>query len=49
MGPILVVLLLVAIPVGVAIAGFVVALLLGHVFSTGDDGDPPPSVSGVVI
>jgi len=42
MGPILVVVALLGIPVAVAVAGFVAALLLGRVFSTAEDGDPPP-------
>jgi hypothetical protein len=41
MGPILIVLWLLLVPLGVGAGGFVAAIALGYAFSTGEDGDPP--------
>jgi hypothetical protein len=44
MRAILIVAWLLLVPVGVAGAAFVAFLALGQVFSTGEDGDPPPQL-----
>ena len=45
MGAILIVVWLLLVPVGMFVLGYLLSLATGHAFSTGADGDPPPSLT----